>query len=167
MTGVSHSGLEMPDFRLTSRCECGANRLAALRPPILRFFCHCLVCQQVYQKPYADVSMFWARDVDCAPDAPIRFKRYRSPPAVRRGSCVHCHVPVLGLLSPLPGARLAFLPSRHFDESDALPSAAAHIFYHRRVHASRDGLAKYSGYWPSQWYLMRAIARNLGERLSA
>ena len=39
-------------------CLCGASRFAVDGDPIGRFLCHCTICQRVYRKPFADVTLF-------------------------------------------------------------------------------------------------------------
>jgi hypothetical protein len=83
-------------------CVCGAARLTVAGQPIGRFFCHCKICQGLYRKPFADVTYFWAGSVTLPDDQPIEFRRYRPPPALRRGICARCGNPVVGFLRLAP-----------------------------------------------------------------
>ena len=40
------------------QCPCGTNQFSAQGEPIVRFFCHCTICQDKYQAPFADVTLF-------------------------------------------------------------------------------------------------------------
>ena len=93
-------------------CLCGASRFSVAGNPIGRFFCHCAICRKLYRKPFADVTYFRASSVTLLPNQPIEFRRYRSPPAMRRGTCAKCGNPVLSLLGR--GLAVAFVPSQNF-----------------------------------------------------
>ncbi len=134
----------------TCTCPCGTSQFVVTAKPLARFLCHCAICQSVYQQPYADVTVFWARDVVLPEDHTVQFKKYRLPPAVNRGTCSSCKSPVVGFMHIAPFVRLAFVPSRNYPDQAALPDAGAHIFYHRRVADIGDALPKYSGYWRSE-----------------
>jgi hypothetical protein len=125
--------------------------------PLTRFYCHCLICQSVYREPFADVTAWWGNDVDLPGTHPIQFKRYRPPPALRRGLCSACGQPAIGLLTLLPFVTLAFIPARNFTDQGALPPVTAHIFYHRRIRDMADDVPKYSGYWASELAVTRAV----------
>ena len=89
------------------------------------------------------------------------FRRYKSPPALKRGLCKACGSPVLGL-TPGPSAlALAFVASRAFEKPDLLPPPQQHVFYHRKVAAVDDALPKISGYWRSEYAVARLVIRGL------
>ena len=95
----------------------------------------------------------------------IQFKHYRLPPAINRGTCPSCGLPVVGFLRLAPFVRLAFIPATNFPPRADLPRPSAHIFYHRRVKDVRDRLPKISGYWPSELYATKlVVAGMLGAR---
>ena len=114
-------------------CPCGASRFTVNGDAIGRFFCHCTICQKVYGKPFADVTYFWAESVTLSVNQPVEFRRYRAPPALRRGICAKCGNPVVGFLRLVPGLTLAFVPSQNFPPPAGLPAPHRHIFYDRRV----------------------------------
>ena len=114
-------------------CLCGASRFTVAGNPIGRFFCHCKICQTVYRKPFADVTCFWASSINVPSNQQIEFRRYRPPPALRRGVCEKCGNPVVGFLGFVPGFTLAFVPSQNFPRPTDLPKPERHIFYDRRV----------------------------------
>ena len=97
-------------------------------------------------QPYADVTVFWAGAIALPEDHAIQFRRYRSPPALRRGTCAACGVRRAACGEPAPGA---------------------HIFYHRRVADAADSVPKFSGYWPSERAVTRMVLastlRSLGD----
>lgn len=142
---MSHS-----DFNQRCQCACGANQFTVSKPPLLRMFCHCTICQAFNQAPFADICILPARSVDLPADHTVEFQKYRKPPAVQRGKCKSCGKPTLEYfrMGPLPD--LAIVPTATFPDVDALPEPTLHMFYNRRVADSDDKLPKYSGYWPSQ-----------------
>ncbi len=102
----------MTTIKQDCACRCGASRFTVNGDPIGRFFCHCTICQKVYRKPYADVTYFWAEAIALAANQPIEFRRYRPPPASRRGTCAKCGNPVIGFLRLAPGLTLLSSPRR-------------------------------------------------------
>ena len=142
---------------LVCTCRCNSTRFEVAGAPLTRFYCHCLICQSVYRQPFADVTAWWGHGVALPGKHLIRFRRYRSPPAVRRGSCSACGQPAVGFLSILPFMTLAFIPATSFVDQSRLPPATAHIFYHRRVRDADDDLPKYRGYWASELAVVRAV----------
>ena len=142
-------------------CPCGASRLAVDGNPIGRFLCHCTICQKVYRKPFADVTYFRAHAVALSADQPVEFRRYRPPPALRRGRCARCDNPVVGFLTMVPGVTVAFVPSQNFPRQAELPAPDRHIFYHRRFADIADSIPKLSGYWPSQAHVARMVFADL------
>jgi len=148
-------------------CLCGASRFTVAGNPIGRFFCHCTICQKVYGKPFADVAYFRADAVAPPVGQPVEFRRYRPPPAIRRGICERCRNPVVGFLTMAPGLTVAFVPSQNFPRPAELPEPDRHIFYHRRVANIADSVPKLSGYWPSLTHVTRTILADLFQRRGA
>jgi len=138
-------------------CNCGHSRFAINSKPIIRFFCHCTICQTVYRKPYADVTALWARDVLLPASNDINFRKYKYPPALDRGTCQSCGLSVVGFLRLAPFVKIAFIPSANIANQDLLPASSAHIFYHRRTGDIEDTLPKYSGYWSSELAVSKFI----------
>jgi hypothetical protein len=145
-------------------CPCGASRFTVSGQAIGRFFCHCTICQKIYGQPFADVTYFRADAVDLPAGEPVEFRRYRSPPALRRGRCEKCGNPVAGFLTMVPGVTVGFVPSQNFPRPAELPTPDRHIFYHRRVADIADSIPKLSGYWASQIYVTRTVAADLFRR---
>jgi hypothetical protein len=134
-------------------CRC----LADVGTALARLHCHCQICQALYKQPRADVTIWWGQNVELPDSHRIRFKHYRLPPAINRGTCPACGLPVVGFLRLAPFVQLAFVPAMNFPRGAGLPRPSAHIFYHRRVKDARDRLPKISGYWPSELYASRLV----------
>jgi len=146
-------------------CQCSRSEFTASGRPLARLYCHCQICQALYRQPRADVTIWWGQSVELPEDQRIQFKRYRLPPAISRGTCPSCGLPVVGFLRLAPFVRLAFVPAMNFPRRTGLPRPSAHIFYHRRVRDAADRLPKISGYWPSELFVTKLIlASMLGGR---
>jgi hypothetical protein len=148
-------------------CLCGASRFTVSGNPIGRFFCHCRICQKVYDKPFADATYFWAESIALPEDQPIEFRRYRPPPALNRGTCAKCHSPVVGFLRLVPGLTVGFVPSQNFPRPAELPAPDFHMFYDRRVADVDDSVPKVSGYWASEMRVTRSVLADLFGRKRA
>jgi hypothetical protein len=131
-------------------CPCGETKFRAHAKPFARFHCHCLICQQIYGKPWADVSVLWARALEGPAQNTVRIARYRSPPALNRATCKACGGPVHGVFALGALRTVAFVPSANFAADVPLPAPEARVFYHRRAADVDDHLPKYSGYWRSE-----------------
>jgi len=138
-------------------CRCGESGFGVSGVPVTRFFCHCTICQAIYRQPFADVTAFWARDVSIPADHKIQFKKYRAPPALKRGTCASCGAPVVGFLRLAPFVQLAFVPSQNIPDQPSLPAPRGRVFYHRRTKDETDELPRISGYWPSEWAVTRWV----------
>jgi len=138
-------------------CQCGRTKLTVSGRPLARLYCHCQICQALYRQPGADVTIWWRRSVELDDDQRVQFKHYRLPPAINRGTCLSCGMPVVGFLRLAPFVQLAFVPAMNLPRRAALPRPSAHIFYHRRVKDVRDRLPKIGGYWPSELYASRLV----------
>jgi hypothetical protein len=149
-------------------CRCGASRFTVNGDSIGRFYCHCTICQKVYAKPFADATYFWAEAIALAANQPIEFRRYRPPPALRRGICTKCGAPAVAFMRPVPGLAVAFVPTQNFHRPAELPAPDCHIFYDRRVADVADALPKVNGYWASEVHITRIVfASLLGWRRAA
>jgi hypothetical protein len=142
---------------LKCACPCNHARFAVTGRPFARFYCHCRICQKLYRRPYADVTIWWGRQVIPPAESTVKYQRYRAPPALRRGICRSCGLPVLGTLWLAPFVELAFVPARNVRAPDLLPQPAVHVFYHRRVKDVDDDLPKVSGYWSSELAVTRLV----------
>jgi hypothetical protein len=141
-------------------CPCGETKFRAHSRPFARFYCHCLICQKLYAKPFADVSVVWARSIEPASASVVRTARHRRPPALDRSVCAVCGQPAYGMFMLGPLRTLAFVPSANFGSASGLPAPVAHIFYHRRTADIDDALPKYSGYWRSEFAVCALLSKN-------
>lgn len=148
-------------FSQTCACACGAATFVVNAKPRARFLCHCTICQSVYRKPYADVTVLLAGEIALPTGHAIQFRKYRLPPALRRGTCSSCGHPVLGFLRLAPFARLAFVPSANYPEQALLPDPSTHIFYDNRIADVEDALPKHSGYWRSELAVTSLVMSSL------
>lgn len=148
---------------MTCRCPCGESGLEISGQPLMRILCHCTVCQSVYRKPFADVTVLKLSQAASADSLTLDFARHRAPPSVNRGVCPSCRCPVVALMPVFGRIGLAFVPAANFPSAQQLPEAAMHLFYHRRTADADDALPKFSGYWTSEW----AFAKHLIPRLFA
>lgn len=136
-------------------CNCGKSHVALSGEPVLRFKCHCLICQSVYKKPFADIVAVSTQQLVKPIDSAVEFAKHKLPPAVNRAVCPSCKAPVVALLPMLPTVGLAFIPAENFPDNAKLPEPAFHSFYHRRVADVNDSTLKISGYWASQWAVLK------------
>jgi hypothetical protein len=139
-------------------CPCGVSTFEVYTKPLARFYCHCLICQKLYQKPFADFTVMLSNNVTVHNESKIKFDRYRLPPALRRGICISCKQPVIGFLRIAPYVQLAFVASSRYPKCSLLPAPQAHIFYHRRTADINDDLPKYEGYLRSELAVCTGIA---------
>lgn len=145
------------------QCQCGANQYHVTGKPLCRFVCHCRICQAYTGADYSDVMVVLARDVQVDDISQTRFKRWRKPPNVRRGSCRQCDKPVIEYGA---GNQLVFVPVPNVLDQDALPQKDLHLFYDRRCANAMDDLPKLSGYIRSYLGLMRLLGQRLLTTLS-
>jgi hypothetical protein len=141
-------------------CECGACSFDLNVLPKARFRCHCLICQEFNDKPFADVVAVRARNVVLRNAEGISFKKYRAPPNFDRGLCRICNTPVIEIMSVGP-LKVMFIPVTTFGPNLQLPSPRMDIFYHRRVMDITDGLPRYSGYFASELAVGKLIMSGL------
>ena len=145
--------------RVNCSCSCGGARFVVSGVPLGRFRCHCTICQSVYKAPFADAIVFSARYVPRDSVEHVRFERLRPPPAVQRGRCRSCGQPVVAYMNVVPGFTLAFVPVARYPRDGRLPEPAFHVHYDSRAADVDDGLPKYSGYWRSQFAVLRMVWR--------
>lgn len=141
-----------------SQCECGTTKIEVTGKPIIRAVCHCSICQEFNQAAFADITAFYADDVDVPEGSDIEFKTYtKSPTAVPRGKCKQCGKPAIEQMN-IPGfPKMILIPSDNFADQSVLPAASLHMFYHRRVANLNDGIPKYSSFLSSQLGFVRYL----------
>ncbi|MFK8020770.1 MAG: GFA family protein [Pseudomonadales bacterium] len=141
-------------------CPCGETTFQVNAAPKVRFFCHCSICQKLYNKAFADVTVLSWSHVQLPEQHNIKFDKYRSFPAIDRGTCGSCDKPVMASAGS-GDKRIAFISAANYSESVILPPAKMHIFYDRRKEAVLDDLPKHSGYLRSQFAAMRLMSKNM------
>lgn len=145
------------NIRQTCSCPCGASSFEITAPPVLRFFCHCKICQKLYQQPFADATVLRLSDVVLPDSHNIKFNKYRKIVGIDRGLCSQCNKPVLAIAGS--GSKgLAFVAAQNFSNKDVLPEPAMHIFYASRTADIADELPKYKGYLRSQIAVLRSLS---------
>lgn len=140
-------------------CSCGRARAVLTGRPLLRFRCHCTICQAVYRGPFADATVLWARDVPQGRVAHVEFNTHRKPPAARRGACASCGEVTVAYMTPAPLLRLAFVPVARYPGDFRPPEPALDIFYDARAADLDDDVPRYCGYWPSELAVLRMVLR--------
>jgi hypothetical protein len=144
---------------LNCSCDCGSARFTITGEPLGRFMCHCTICQSVYRAPFADAIVLAAGNVPREAVEHVRFERHRPPPAVQRGRCRSCGQPVVAYMNVAPGFTLAFVPVARYPRGIAPPDPGMHIHYDSRVADVDDDLPRFSGYWRSQFAVLRMVWR--------
>lgn len=142
-------------------CSCGATKFDVTGSPLFRVICHCTICQRFNEAPFADVTVFRAKNVNAPPAKMVDYETYRRPPNLQRGKCVNCSGAAIELFSAPLLPKLIIIPSENFTSGELLPEPSGHIFYERRESDVQDGLPKYCGYWRSQRAFGRFLIRSL------
>ncbi|MEP5569328.1 MAG: GFA family protein [Halioglobus sp.] len=141
----------------TCSCPCGASSFEVNAPPILRFYCHCKICQKLYQQPFADATVLKLSDVVLPESNNIEFNKYKKIAAIERGTCSQCHKPVIAIAGS-GDKGLAFVAAQNFSDKGILPDAKMHVFYGSRAADVSDDLPKYKGYLRSQFAVIRSMS---------
>ena len=132
------------------RCSCGHVKFDIRKAPLFRMLCHCTICQQFNDAPFADIVIYDAASVSRPEPGSVRYDTYTPPPNVQRGVCTECGEPAIEQfkLPLLPG--LTLVPAAAHIDQTGLPEPLAHVFYDRRVEDADDSLPKHRGYISSQ-----------------
>lgn len=151
---------------LSCRCDCGQTQVSVAKKPMLRFHCHCTICQNLYQQPCSDVTVMWAKDATLTQSEHIEYRRPGL--LLKRGVCTQCEQPIFATMTLFPGLKLAFVPGNRYDQQAELPHATAHIFYHRHQSDMKDGLLKVSGFVKSElaitWLILKSAFAQMFSR---
>lgn len=142
---------------ITYQCQCGQSELQVNNKPLLRFICHCEICQEYTGRDFSDVVFFLEKDVEVVDKSQLNYKKYKRPPAVNRGKCMYCQQPFVEHLSLPLIPDLTLIPSPVLEEKISLPKPLCHVFYHKKVHDIHDDIPKYSGFLSSQITLLSKI----------
>lgn len=146
----------------SAQCACGKNQFTLFNNALLRVICHCEICQQFNEAPYADILIFNAKDVELPENHSVEFKAYTNPPMVQRGKCKDCHKPAIELLDMPMAPALRIIPVGNLVDKQSLPKVDMHSFYHRRIVDVDDGAPKYSGFIKSQgMFMLKLFSRKI------
>ena len=140
----------------TCQCPCGHTRYEVHGEPIVRFYCHCTICQQQYDAPFADVTLYKMDAVTLPPGNDIAFGQYKRFAPVDRGRCVKCDKPILSKMGQGDKA-YAFVATRNCQSPELLPDPELHVFYGTRVADATDSLPKYRNWVSSRLAFIKYI----------
>ncbi len=137
--------------KINCRCECGSVELRLTEAPFSRFYCHCETCQEVYQQPFADITLVNATAVEIRGLPTIEYRRYSEN--VERGICKDCRKPIIARIPEM--SSVVLVPAYSYSKTDELPGGKlpvpkAHLYYHRAQQPVDDSLEKVSGAKESQ-----------------
>ena len=132
------------------KCQCEESQYQFNGEVILRSYCHCSICQKFNKRPYADISLVYARDVKLLKNDKIKYTFFAKPELVKRGTCQQCQAPIIEFVDMPLLPKLAILPRQTMPDDVDLPGPECHIFYHQRCYDAQDTIPKYSGYLKSQ-----------------
>ncbi|MGB0921301.1 MAG: GFA family protein [Alphaproteobacteria bacterium] len=142
-------------------CPCGESDFAFSGRPLLRFNCHCTLCQEAYQAPFVD-AVLWLTDKPVEVGSKkIVFEQRRGPLSIDRGFCVDCAAPVFGKFRQKMLERVAFVSVRNMPQGFNAPPVDLHIFYETRQADVADGLPKHQGYLRSQLAFTRLMMKRM------
>jgi hypothetical protein len=95
----------------SGQCECGQNTFEISGEPLFRSICHCEICQEFNNAPFADITVYRRKDVDLPERHSVAFKAYSSPPVAQRGKCTACEKPTIEFLKTPLFPALTIVPS--------------------------------------------------------
>ncbi|GGX44116.1 hypothetical protein GCM10007385_10080 [Tateyamaria omphalii] len=130
----------------------------------MRAICHCTICQRFNQSDFADVTVFYRKDVEVKDDKNVTYTAHKKPAIVMRGQCSVCTLPAIEQVSMPLMPKLTIVPTRNLTDHSALPDAGLHIFYDKRVRDMYDDVPNYSGYMQSQIAFGAALIRGMVHR---
>lgn len=143
------------------RCTCGSVDFYITEPAIFRVFCHCSLCQEYENAPFADVSVFYARSVTAFDDSKISYKCFKKPAVVQRGSCKQCNDAVLEKIGIPLMPKMIVVSSNNIQDTSLLLAPSMHMFYDKRVADIEDNLKKYKGFASSQLAFGAALIKGM------
>jgi hypothetical protein len=117
-----------------------------------------LICQEYNDSNYADITVFYRKDVSLEAEDAVDFRVHQQPPLLKRGTCKSCGKPVIERLTIPAMPRMTLVPSYNVADAAFLPAPGLHIFYHRRKVDVADTLPKHSGFLNSQARFGMAVA---------
>jgi hypothetical protein len=143
------------------QCSCGETRFSIVGRPLLRAYCHCNICQNFNGAPFADITLFHAKDVIKPADKYIEFKSHKFPPVLKRGDCSRCGDAAIEYLNIPAMPEVVIIPSAIIHDKAFTPEPSLHIFYDKRVADIQDDLPKHSGYLKSELALGHKVIKAL------
>lgn len=146
-------------------CPCGETQMTLEGEPLMRIICHCTICQEFNDAPYADICMASANKVQLANPQNVSYKAYAKPEIVQRGKCKNCGKPAIEYIEMPTGKLMAIIPCNNFKEQSVLPKPQMHGFYHSRQQDVNDGVPKHSGYIRSQAAFAAHVTKAIAKRL--
>ena len=152
---ASPQARKMETNQHSCKCPCGTNKFSAVGDPIVRFFCHCTICQDKYQAPFADVTLFKLPAVRL-PKKATTYGKYKRFAAIDRGICDACHKPVMAKMGA-GDKGYAFIATQNFIDPSALPPSVMHVFYGTRAADIEDELPRHSSWLSSQWAFLKLL----------
>lgn len=135
----------------TATCECGYVSFEISGSPLFRLFCHCTICQEFNDAPFADIVVYKPSQISELQEERVKFNRLKPPPNVQRGKCTKCDKPIIEQFAALVFPSLTIVPASVHQDTSSLPDSAVHIFYDKRLSDSDDSLPKHSGFISSQF----------------
>ncbi len=122
-------------------CLCGASRFTVNGAPIGRFFCHCAICQEIYGKPFADVTYFWARSVALPTRSAHRVSPLPSAARNETGEVREMQQSCAEFVAPRIGAGIR--PSQNFPWPSELAFLDEHALADRAAREIQDPCAAF------------------------
>ena len=138
------------------KCPCGTTQYEIQGEPIIRFYCHCTICQRMYDSPSVDITVYKLNDVVLPEDHNISFAQYKRFAAVDRGNCPECKKPILSKVGE--GEKgFAFVATRNYVNTEGLLDPEMHVYYGTRTKDAEDDLPKYSNGLTSRWAFIKSM----------
>ena len=142
------------------QCPCGHSKLEIHGEPIVRFICHCTICQRLYKAPYVDANLYKLDQIELPEDSDISYGKYKRVAAIDRGLCPECNHPVMAKVGEGEKA-YGFVATKNHLDADTLPPAEMHVYYGTRVEDVDDDLPKFGNFITSNWaFIKRMMGAN-------
>lgn len=138
-------------------CSCGEVHYEITSTPLLRFICHCTICQKFNNASFGDAIIYSSSGVKDPDSSLVESSTYKPPPNVKRGKCISCVNPVIEKLQSPLLPKLTIVPTATHHKDIKLPQPVAHLFYDQCIEQVDDSLPKYKGYLSSQLAFVRHL----------
>jgi hypothetical protein len=150
---------------LNYECSCGEIKVQIKSASFVRLFCHCSICQSIFNESYADDIIVLAKDVTVENSGSVIYRKHTSFFPIHRGECKHCKAPVISFSSLIPFVKLAITPTCFYSVQTKLPNSVAHFFYRNNKTPINDSLPKYNDYLSSQINTIKYVLYSIIKRL--